>query len=359
MISIIIVDFDNTVNLEKMNCIINNNDFEIIIVGNKKICCDTIRNCRNIYIEEINSSKARNLGLKYAVGQYIMFVNLNDDLNEINDKDFIGIDSDLYIIPMTYVIDEKNMSVKPVMQCEYLKDNMIYNLLHNNELIIVENKIYKKDILLKNEIMFDEKAVVGNCHNILFNLNVIKYASKITLNNESKYIHYLSKSKFDTYIYSTKRLVYEKKIYRMSCEVIEKNNEIDSIIAQNYIKRIMLYARSIISPRCIATMDEKFISLQDIATDYEIIAISKQQKLYRLLNEIIISISAQILMSLTSEEAINIMMDESLFIAKLGYIKNNLNHPVNELKDICQSVLDNKLNTYNFGDYMLELFYQI
>ena len=159
--------------------------YEILVINdgsmdNTKYICEKIKDKRIKIINIKNSgpSKARNIGIQKSNGKYIMFLDsddyyeqgmINNMINEIREHyDFVCCD---------YMINNKK--VEEVKNLTYNKKNMyvFLQLLHKNQKFnVVWNKIYKKDIIITNNIKFDETTDIAEDHK--FNLHYMFFTSK-------------------------------------------------------------------------------------------------------------------------------------------------------------------------------------
>ena len=179
--------------------------YEIIIIndGSTDDSLEIIKKYINIYnnIKLISTQNngigiARNIGLKQAKGEYIAFIDNDDeyDKNLIRDNLKLIVDNNADIVKFNKV---KRIIGKKIY-CESVKfdfkDTLIFekdNIWKNFDVIYkyggtIWNAIYNRDFLIKNDIKFDEtqKNVIEDHR---FNLECYKYLSKIVLNPKEYY----------------------------------------------------------------------------------------------------------------------------------------------------------------------------
>ena len=146
-----------------------------------------------IYQEEPNVSNARNVGLEKATGEYIAFID-SDDQYEINFlekmiSNMIKNKSQLVTCGYRRVFEKNKMLISENDKIlnttnikEYLettKENYLYNELWN--------KMYISKIIKENNIKFNKKYELGE--DFLFNLDYIKYIQRASFINEPLYIY--------------------------------------------------------------------------------------------------------------------------------------------------------------------------
>lgn len=125
---------------------------------------------KNIVIKKQRNagpSAARNTGLKYAHGKWVCFID-SDDLVDKNFLEELADASDdsalLVCTALLYNRLAQNTScadfMKPIRERrkhESIKEYVIYSMIRDGRLYGVINKIFRKDIIVKNNIRFNEK----------------------------------------------------------------------------------------------------------------------------------------------------------------------------------------------------------
>lgn len=172
-------------------------NYEIVLVNDGSTdqtaaICESLRyNCSQIeYIFQENSgvSVARNNGIRHAKGEYILFCDADDYLEN---NCFSGIDDvlsgkiDLLIYGMSFdyynkgICYRKDKMIYPYKEVQTVKkwsddiDKMyLYNVLSSSC-----NKIYKKDIIVENELYFDEKMIL--LEDLIFSVTYLAYCNDI------------------------------------------------------------------------------------------------------------------------------------------------------------------------------------
>ncbi len=169
--------------------------------GSLKICEDWAEKDKRVKIvNEKNKgvSAARNLGIKYATGDYVGFVDNDDWLRpEMYEKMLELIEKEKADVAVCKFInvDEKynRVSIKEAnLTAEHFK-NPIYFFLNNNsknshkKIVGCCNRLLIKKPIL-DDVKFDERLNFGE--NILFVLNLISKTDKIAVTNEYLYNHF-------------------------------------------------------------------------------------------------------------------------------------------------------------------------
>ena len=136
-------------------------------------------NMKIINIRNSGVSCARNVGIDNISrkSEYIIFVD-SDDLLELNMFEVLleNIKEYDYVICNYYTLSGKQRNVENYKKAEITKDNFIelYNVQAFNPLW---NKIFKTDIILENNIKFNEKLKVGED---------LEFVSKYIANTQKK-----------------------------------------------------------------------------------------------------------------------------------------------------------------------------
>ncbi|WP_050739527.1 glycosyltransferase [Acetobacterium bakii] len=208
-VSIIVPIFNVENHLNKcLDSILNQTykNIEIILIndgstdGSGEICDIYSKRHNNIVVvhkENEGVSVARNKGIQIAKGKFIQFVD-SDDFLEKNMTDTlmkeVKIDATLPICNIEIYYKDKRLRhdlipVKKKVSCsiqQYLT-NFIVKYKTNPFIGSPCNKIFIKDIIINNKIMFQEDRSFAE--DFLFNIEYLYYIEKVTIINESLY-HY-------------------------------------------------------------------------------------------------------------------------------------------------------------------------
>lgn len=182
-------------------------NFEVIIVDDgstdsskEKAECFSKKDYRFHLFEKENGgvSSARNLGIKKAKGDFLLFVDSDDEIDEDLLKSLNAIlynqRYDAVIYGMSFDI-MKNGSIiksmtKSVQSFELTKENRDSNirlLYENNYLTSSCNKAIKTSILREYNLFFNES--ITNYEDLLFNLELLKKTTSVYI-CEKVYYHY-------------------------------------------------------------------------------------------------------------------------------------------------------------------------
>ncbi|AGK95886.1 glycosyltransferase family 2 protein [Clostridium pasteurianum] len=224
-------------------------DIEIILINDGSsdnslnICKEYSNKDKRIKIIDKRNegvSKARNVGLLCARGEYISFVDSDDwiELNMIEEL-YNSVSSNNAEFCMSNYIREnesKSQYVDANIELKKLQDNEIKEYLliplierENNqkEHILASfrgpwGKLFKRDIIEKYNIKFKKDLIVGE--DFIFNLEFLVYINKAVI-NEGFYYHYLTNSNSITMKYKKDcwRLIYRNTILYLE-DFLKKNN---------------------------------------------------------------------------------------------------------------------------------------
>lgn len=138
-------------------------------------------------INQVNKgvSIARNVGMKYASGKYLLFLDGDDylDLQTCEKIYYKNLSSDFDILFYNILSFSKSMerrkhSIKPYKNCKN------YYLIYSNDWIC---GCYKKDFLLKHKIKFPEKIKISEDH--IFKLKALYNNPQIAFIDDFLYHH--------------------------------------------------------------------------------------------------------------------------------------------------------------------------
>ena len=146
-------------------------DLELILVndGSKdssgKICDEyKKKDSRVVVVHQENGgvSKARNVGLDIAKGEYIVFVDSDDYVDDTYLEHLDNDDADLVIASFTYGKSGKEKECIHERKCYYLSDKSIMcELLGNGKLAYMWGRKFKADIIKENSIRLIEGLNFG------------------------------------------------------------------------------------------------------------------------------------------------------------------------------------------------------
>lgn len=180
-------------------------NFEIILINDgsidnsEKICKDLCKQHQEIvYIFQDNEgvSAARNAGIKIARGEYILFCDADDVFAENcfeNLDDYVNTKIDVLIYGMSIDYYHKGLC--------YREDSLVYpkegyqhvnlwsrdfeKMYQYNVLSSVWNKIYRKDIIEKNNLCFDEDMIL--LEDLVFSIQYLEHCKIIYFLNQIAY----------------------------------------------------------------------------------------------------------------------------------------------------------------------------
>lgn len=221
-------------------------------------------------------SSARNRGIEEATGEYFLFVDSDDWIEEyaieyfirnLTNEDVIGANFSIYD-------EEKSEKYEKKLNIEYEKIKFGEYFLNDGYEIVVWNKLYKKEFILKNNIKFIENIIHEDV-NFIFKTYmkspIVKYLEKSTYiyrTNRKDSIMYKVKRKKELSTASLNKIIYDLE------ELLEDNK-----IEKNFIKdRIRLKILSL-KIGALKTEDKKLLANEKFNLDNLIFEISRNNYL--------------------------------------------------------------------------------
>lgn len=171
-------------------------------------------------------SVARNTGIENANGDYIIFVDADDYLA----KDFVE-----YMVKLikmnnsefAYSISNFKKENEKETQNEFIKEisneESVGLLLSPDVTVGCWNKIYKRDMLIKNNIFFRTDLFYGE--GLFFIINVSKYAKNITIGNRKVYYYRRNNENSATTLFKIEKYYNGEKSLNLIGEKINLNND--------------------------------------------------------------------------------------------------------------------------------------
>lgn len=196
-LSIIIPVYNTPSNLleECLKSCEGNSDIEVIVVddGSKIDYEKLIDHYKPKYIKVKNGgvSRARNIGLNMATGEYVTFLDSDDTIILIRKLTELLNKIDIVIARSYIVKNEKRPNEYPFDDSMYIDPNLLKRdmfILETRQIECVEpvwGKFYRRDYLLKNGINFNEDLRRGE--DVLFNYEAYTRANNIYYLNEFGY----------------------------------------------------------------------------------------------------------------------------------------------------------------------------
>lgn len=171
-------------------------------------------------------SVARNTGIENANGDYIIFVDADDYLAE----DFVE-----YMVKLiktnnsefAYSISNFKKENEEKTRNEFIKEisneESVGLLLSPDVTVGCWNKIYKKDMLTKNNIFFKTDLFYGE--GLFFIISVSKYAKNITIGNKKVYYYRRNNENSATTLFNIEKYYNGEKSLNLIGKKIDLNND--------------------------------------------------------------------------------------------------------------------------------------
>ena len=204
------------------------------------------RDSRIVIIDKQNEgiSATRNIGLKKAKGEYLMFVDADDWLDPYAcEKALMTLDKNKADIVMWSYVSEYGLSNAPK---RIFPDNCIFergdvlNKLHRRFIGIVGEelkhpeladaispvwgKLYKRDIIIQSDAKFIDLAEIGTCEDGMFNLVTFFYANKVVYLNQCLYHYRRNNASSVTSVYREKLFGCWQNLHQRMEQYIQEKN---------------------------------------------------------------------------------------------------------------------------------------
>ena len=253
-------------------------NYEIILIDdgssdNTRSICDRMSSIypeiHYIYQKNQGVSSARNRGLKEAKGEFILFIDADDSFikdklveilkiiesNKRIDLAIYGMTFDYYYHGKCYRSDELSYPITGIMERKCWNQELV-NLYSINALSPVWNKVFRKDILIKNQVSFNEGMFLYE--DLEFSLRYLAYCNTIYVSSECIYNYRQSEDEGN----AGRRL---KRIEDLSALIRQIENVLEELIFKqkienaSYIKSILLSLYLVLAREKIAVSGVKEI----------------------------------------------------------------------------------------------------
>lgn len=229
------------------------NNIEIILIndGSKDDSLSILRGFesrddRIILIDQSNRgpSSARNIGIEKSIGDYIAFIDADDDI-ELNYIEKML--EHAYILNADMVVcNYKEVRIEGEIKSSiftFINDGEAYNCDTNciGEVLcgrggLVWGKLLKSSIIKENKIRFDEN--ISMCEDLLFTLEFIKNTKVVSKVNDYLYIHNKYNDESITSKYNKELFNDQVKVQRELEEFVYSNNFNNSYIENILYERL-------------------------------------------------------------------------------------------------------------------------
>ncbi len=206
-------------------------NFEVIIINDGSR--DKSINIINEYKEKDNRvkvidnenrgvSESRNIGIEYSRGEYIQFVDCDDYIERDMIKDILesieNSNADLVMTGIIIDIESLNNTSTSIQTFKYKnvqgKSNIAMAVLERLDGAYVHslwNKIFKRDIIIENNIRMDENINLGE--DLIFNLEYLNKCRNVIFDDKCYYHYCMKDSESLTAKYRDDRLELMKLLY--------------------------------------------------------------------------------------------------------------------------------------------------
>lgn len=258
-ISVVIPVYNSEKYIEEcINSITNQTykNIEIIIVNDgsidnsEKIIKEyALKDKRIKYIYKLNEgvSKARNTGIKISTGKYITFVDSDDIVEKNYLHNLINKNDEYDFVMMGYKIWNMKKNSYQTYNCIPFSGNIkkfienIFNYIFSPILLGPCFKLFKREIIQNNNIIFPEDISFGEDAEFVF--NYLKYVKKIKCIDKSEYLYRKNdkeslsskfmKEKMD--LYYRLNLDLKNLLVSIKLEDNDMNNKLNKMLLNNFI----------------------------------------------------------------------------------------------------------------------------
>lgn len=223
------------------------NRIEIILIddgssdGSEKICDNYAKSFENIFvIHQKNSgvSSARNNGIKNAKGKWISFLDSDDYFFENFFEKMLANEADLICCDYELNLNKNNLNfqknfIERKDFCEYLFPVMA----DGTSFYTCWNKLYKKEIIRKNNLAFDTNKKYGE--DMMFVYNYIIHIEDFSFVAEPLYFYFQNENSATQNIKNSFEIY--KELYLWLCDYFKKINcseeKIFDKLSENFVKQ--------------------------------------------------------------------------------------------------------------------------
>lgn len=227
---------------------------------------------RYIFKENGGVSSARNMGIKYSSGKYIMFVDSDDTIDAEKIKT-IHFQKNADVILYNKIIIKKNKRyvVKELEQGEGKIDikYAIEQFVKNDKFHSPCAKLFSKDFIDKYNICFDTNIIHGE--DAVFNFNILENSPSLYYTNYDLYEYFYDYCtaegrwiKYPEKMLNNVKFLHDLKIAAVKKWLISDEDYLVSILYNKYIKNLFTASMCLDRKKNIKTLDNIKIILKSI-----------------------------------------------------------------------------------------------
>lgn len=205
------------------------------------------KHVNHVLIKHSGASFARNLGIKMAKGEYILFVDADDYI----DKNMVSVlynhakktNADIAICDFKSIKNDQITNSKNLHLNDSFLEGPYCGILLLKEIYTPTcwNKLFKKNFIVKNKIEFPENIISG--HDFLFALSTFILATSVVCINQSLYNYCYNYHSLSNNITSDHLIGY-KTLMEITDTYFKKNIE-----ENTYINEFISYYKSMFNDR--------------------------------------------------------------------------------------------------------------
>ena len=262
-------------------------DFELILIndGSTDSSLKTLKKYekKDIRIRVIDNknkgvSETRNEGVKLAVGEYIQFIDSDDEiqlnmleetLSKINSYDLIVTGINIKVINKEKIDISKQTFKNEILTNKHDIARGVLERLDGTCIHSPCNKLYRRDIIIENNLYMDKNISLGE--DLIFNLEYLKNCEKVIFDSNCYYNYYLKSNESLTAKYRADKLELMYLLY-LKCKDYLVSSKIDNeelrLLNTLFIKWIYSALNDLNHPRCKMKLKEKVNYIKKIKTDY-------------------------------------------------------------------------------------------
>lgn len=263
-------------------------NIELILVNDGSVdnsiskCVELKKKYKNIVLidkENEGTSKTRNCGIINSTGKYLSFVDSDDACDKMMIEYFVDYmekyNVDLVISGIRkkylYKKGKRSIDVLPLTKGVFGKNDFLdlfIRLEHQNLIASSCNKMYKKEVLLRHDIFFEENITMGEDYR--FNLKCLDKMSSFAVINMPLYIYYIGDKSIST---NYRKNEFEERITNVSLyeRMVIKYNMNNEYIAISYLRMAFSTIMNIHNPQNKDKFSEKRLDIKNVIGNQKIL----------------------------------------------------------------------------------------
>lgn len=251
------------------------NNYELLLINDGStdntlsIITEFAKKRKNVkIINQTNAgvSAARNTGIRNATGKYLLFVDADDHLNDRDTLKYLEAVADKADSVFFDFTTGKRRTSNEETRLYSEKDTLaafLFRFIKNEQLNPPWNKLYKRKIVIENNLYFADDIKIGE--DLLFNINYLRHCNSLYFLAKPLYFYRTDNDNSATKKYMPNKYYELMKVNDAltSWAATYDNKRLDDVVKYIRVKNILSCLRDLSHNNCPLSSDEKYAKMRE------------------------------------------------------------------------------------------------